>query len=349
VAQAVFLTLALKAKDLRADVSWPGWLFTTTRYIVNLSFAALLLRGVRLRDDDLVEEPVCAYDPAMDAFPRTTVGGRSISRLIAGSNWVLGYSHTTRAKDNWIKEHNRNRKRIADILEVFMRHGVDTVLGQINDDVWYEGVLETEQRTGKKAVIVTTPHFPLSPETLTRGFVGDDVERVLELGAARGAVYCLPHQATTDAMVDRVTRQLRQMDTLCRRIRAHGMIPGLSTHMPETLIYADETNLDVATYIQIYNSMGFLMQIEVDWVMRSIQNARHPVITIKPMASGQLRPLQGLTFVWNTIRPQDMVCAGCMTPDEAKELIDMSLAILDRRGYSGDLQETRSKASVKAR
>ena len=28
--------------------------------------------------------------------------------------------------------------------------------------------------------------------------------------------------------------------------------------------------LDVETYIQIYNSMGFLMQIEVDWVQRII-------------------------------------------------------------------------------
>ena len=46
------------------------------------------------------------------------------------------------------------------------------------------------------------------------------------------------------------------------------MIPGLSTHMPETPIYADESGLDVDTYISIYNAMGFLMQIEVDWVQR---------------------------------------------------------------------------------
>ena len=60
-------------------------------------------------------------------------------------------------------------------------------------------------------------------------------------------------------MVDRVTRSVRKVDTLCAKIRQHGMIPGLSTHMPEALVYADETGLDVETYIQIYNSMGFLM------------------------------------------------------------------------------------------
>jgi hypothetical protein len=65
------------------------------------------------------------------------------------------------------------------------------------------------------------------------------------------------------------------------------------------------------------------------------------------MAAGQLRPLQGLTFVWNTIRPQDMVTVGTMTPKEAAEVIEISLAILERRETTVQLQETRSKVSVK--
>ena len=81
-----------------------------------------------------------------------------------------------------------------------------------------------------------------------------------------GATFCLPHQATTDALCDRTTRTIRGMDKICQMIRARGMIPGLSTHMPESVTYADESGLDVETYIQIYNSMGFLMQVEVDWV-----------------------------------------------------------------------------------
>jgi hypothetical protein len=108
------------------------------------------------------------------------------------------------------------------------------------------------------------------------------------------------------------------MDGLCALMREGGLIPGLSTHMPETPVYADKSRLDVETYIQINNSMEFLMQSEVDWVARCIQNAQKRVITIKPMAAGQLRPLQGLTFVWNAIRPRDMVCARCMTPKEAE-------------------------------
>jgi hypothetical protein len=54
----------------------------------------------------------------MDLFPRTMVGGVSLSRLIIGTNWFLGYSHTSVAKDNFIKTY-QNRQRMAEILTVF--------------------------------------------------------------------------------------------------------------------------------------------------------------------------------------------------------------------------------------
>ena len=125
-----------------------------------------------------------------------------------------------------------------------------------------------------------------------------------------GADFCMPHQMVTDALLDRRDKIIRDLDRYTRMIRDRGMIPGLSTHMPETVPYADAQHADVETYIQIYNAAGFLMQIEVDWVMRIIAAAARPVITIKPMAGGRLMPIVGLAFVWSTIRERDLVCAG---------------------------------------
>ena len=109
------------------------------------------------------------------------------------------------------------------------------------------------------------------------------------------------------------------------------MIPGLSAHMPEVIQYADENEYDAETYIQIYNAIGFMMQIEIETVHRIIWQAKKPVLTIKPMAAGHLNPFVGLNFVWNTIRPQDMVAVGCMTSDEVHEVAEISRAALDRR------------------
>ncbi|MFA6135055.1 MAG: hypothetical protein WC869_13660 [Phycisphaerae bacterium] len=274
-------------------------------------------------------------------FPRTQIESLSVSRMIIGTNWFLGYSHTSAAKDQHIKS-NMTVAKIADVLEVFLERGVDTIIGLIAHPTMKDAVDEAQQRTGKKIIVISSPAFNCgdSPEALS------EAERSIERVAKLGSAVCLPHTCTTDALVDVRTRKIRNMDLYCQMIRRHGMIPGLSTHMPEAPVYADESGLDVATYIQIYNAAGFLMHVEIDWVHRLIWKARHPVITIKPMAAGRLLPLVGLGFAWATIRDQDMVAVGTMTPDEARECIDISLSILDRRSNTVELQETRSKQTV---
>ena len=124
------------------------------------------------------------------------------------------------------------------------------------------------------------------------------------------------------------------------------MIPGLSTHMPEVVTIADKTGVDVETYIQIYNAAGFLMQVEADWVMDIIKNAAKPVMTIKPLAAGRLLPVVGLAFVWNTIRPIDLVKVGTTTPGEAREVIEISLDLLSSQVPDYELQRTRGKKSL---
>ncbi len=276
----------------------------------------------------------------MDEFPRTNVGDVSVSRLIAGSNWFLGYSHTSAAKDQFIKSY-QTREKISDVLAVFFERGVDTVMGP-PVPLLYEAIREAEDRTGRKAVRIITPWFNLLPG----GPAELEPERVFDECAANGADFCMPHQAMTDALLDRMYNVIRDIDRYTGMIRERGMVPGLSTHMPETIVVADKTGVDVETYIQIYNAAGFMMPLEADWVMRIIKNARKPVMTIKPLAAGRLLPPVGLAFSWNTIRDQDMVAVGATTPDEAREVIDLSLDFLNRRLPENVLQKTRSKRSV---
>jgi hypothetical protein len=207
-----------------------------------------------------------------------------------------------------------------------------------------DAIQDAEQHAGCECIRIATPTLNIKDGQAAV----DESARIIEAHAKIGSHFCMPHQCTTDALVDRRLRRITGMERYLKMIRDNGMIPGLSTHMPETPIYADETNLDVATYIQIYNAAGFLMQIEVDWVHRMIWQRKHPVMTIKPMAAGRLMPLVGMAFVWATLRDVDMVTVGTYTPDEAKELIEMSLSLLERRSSNVQLQKTRSKESVLA-
>ena len=275
----------------------------------------------------------------MTEFPRTSVGGVSLPRMMIGSNWFLGYSHTSLAKDHFIKEY-QSRERIAEVLVVFLEHGIDAVMAPLSQHL-EDAIREAEDRTGRRMIRILTPTFNIQP-----GGPAEDDPEVVRSVPGLGATFCLPHQCVTDALLDRMQSVIRDIDKYTRMIRERGMIPGLSTHMPETVVYADKTGADVETYIQLYNAAGFLMQVEADWVMRIIRNAHKPVMTIKPLAAGKLLPVVGLAFVWNTIREQDMVTVGTTTPDEAREVIELSLDLLDRRLPDNPLQQTRSKKSL---
>ncbi|MCK5527982.1 MAG: hypothetical protein KAJ05_12590, partial [Candidatus Latescibacteria bacterium] len=273
-------------------------------------------------------------------FPRTEVGGISLSRLLMGTNWFLGYSHTSKAKDRFIKTY-QTRRNIADILTVFMSAGVDAIMG-MPEPILRDAIADAQDRTGREAKLILTPLFNILPG----GPPEDEPERVFDRCKELGATFCMPHQCVTDRLIDRMHNSIRDMDRYTGMIRERDMIPGLSTHMPEAVTISDATGADVETYIQLYNAAGFLMQVEADWVMRIIKNAKKPVMTIKPLAAGRLLPPVGLAFVWNTIRDQDMVTIGTTTPDEAKEVIDLSLDFLNRRLPDNELQTTRSKKSL---
>jgi len=268
------------------------------------------------------------------------VGGVSVPRLICGSNWLLGFSHTSRAKDRFIKELFDTPAKAAKVVEVFARHGCNAFMGGQND--FCRQVLdEVEQRTGVKMIWITTPSCE-NPDDL------DSWKRSVEECKKLGGTFCFPHQCITDPRIDRAHNGFfPQLHAYLKVVREMGLIPGLSSHMPEAVTCADACGADVEAYIQIYNAAGFLCQVETDWLQLIIQNAKKPVMTIKPLAAGRLLPPTGLALVWNTIRECDMVTVGTMSPYEAEEVIEISLAQLEHRNAKVELQFTRSKKSLR--
>ena len=124
------------------------------------------------------------------------------------------------------------------------------------------------------------------------------------------------------------------------------MIPGVSTHRPETVVVCDTRPYDVETYIQILNVAGFLMPVETDWCARVVRNAERPVLCIKPLAAGRVLPPTGFKWSYDNCKPEDAVVAGFMSPEEVNEDIDICLEILTGAKRDESLQVTRSKRSI---
>lgn len=261
-------------------------------------------------------------------FQRTNVGGISVSRLIIGTNWIAGYSHRSASADQMIKDKHCAPETITPMLDVFMNHGVDTMMAPfgMNPHI-VEAIRRTEDKFGREMIMVDTPVINVDDNAAAR----KEAEQIIKECANRGAKICLIHHYSAEQLVNKNKRTIERLDDYTKMIRDAGMVPGLSAHMPELIVYSDENGYDVETYIQIYNCMGFLMQVEIEAVAAIIRGAKKPVMTIKPLAAGRTTPFVGLNFSWATIRDCDMVTLGCFNEREAAEDIEISLAALERR------------------
>ncbi|MBQ7916756.1 MAG: hypothetical protein IJ315_08270 [Firmicutes bacterium] len=265
----------------------------------------------------------------MTQFPRTEVGGISLPRMLAGSNWILGYSHTGPAADNMIKSHHADPENVSALMNAYMQYGIDAVMAPTFDEngSLRKGMRITEEKFNKPMIQIVTPKINVDDSPQARA----EAEATIKKCAQDGGKICLIHHAAAEQLVNKNKQTMDRLHDYLYMIREHGMIPGLSAHMPELVQYSDLNEYDVETYIQIYNCMGFLMQIEVEGVNAVIWNAKKPVMSIKSMAAGRCTPFVGLTFSYATLRPCDMVTLGAFTPQEVHEDVEIALATLEHR------------------
>lgn len=261
------------------------------------------------------------------SFPRTEVAGVSLPRMLIGSNWISGYSHTSPAADKQITTKYADPHKVADLIEAYLEYDINAIMGIFDPGPMLDGIHEAEDRTGKKVILIDTPILNVDDSAEGRA----KAEARIALSEKVGSTFCFPHHSCAEQLVNKNISALPRLPDYLDMIRQHGMIPGLSAHMPELILYSDLNGYDVQTYVQIYNCMGFLMQVEVEYINKVIWEAKKPVMTIKSMAAGRCSPFVGLSFSFSTIRPCDMVTLGAYEPNEVHEDVEIALAAIEHR------------------
>ncbi len=264
-------------------------------------------------------------------------------RMIMGINWLFGYSHTGAAADEGIRLKYQKPEDFLPVFKAYLDKGVDAIMGPISrHELGLSAIRYAEQKLGKRIIIIDTPALNVDDTAEARREARDAIRRSKEAGAT----FTLVFHESAEQLVNKNKREITRLPDYLYMIREEGMIPGLSAHMPELVTYSDANGYDVETYIQIFNCMGFMMQVEVESVARIIHNAKKPVMTIKPMAAGRVTPYIGLTFSWNAIRDCDMVTVGAGSAREAEEDIEISLAALEHRFPNLDARSSPVKQAV---
>ncbi len=272
----------------------------------------------------------------MNSLPMTNIGGIDVSIVTCGTNPFNGFSHFTKARDEFMRAHFTVERQV-EVLEACRQQGINAILGPTAESN-YEAIQEHERQTGYKWIWMCTPG----------GDKWQDVIPGIKWCADHGAQICMPHQGFTDNNLIASENRIDGAPEILQAIRDHGMIPGWSTHRPETIIVTDANEYDCEAYILPYNSTGFLCAVETDWTGKVIREAKKPVVCIKPLGAGRIMPHTGLTFVLNTNKPTDTVAIGFMGPMEVEEDLEIIHGILEHRSADVELQYTRSKQSLVA-
>ncbi len=267
-------------------------------------------------------------------FPMTELGGVAISRLMIGTNTFHGFSHFSKARSDWLKRYF-TPERIYEVVKFCAEQGLNATIAGVRPD-YAEILRQVEKDTGRHIYYIGTP----------AGATLEELKRGIDEAADIGCEFCWPHTSWTDVRILKQENRIVDAPEAIDYIRRRGMIPGWSTHRPETIVVSDAAGYDVAGYVQIFNSTGFLCAVETDWMRRIIRNAAHPVVSIKPLAAGRIMPPTGLSYVYGNLRPIDTVAIGMLSVEEAAEDIEIARQCIAAVSPETELQYSRSKASV---
>ena len=174
---------------------------------------------------------------ANDLFPRTTVGGVSVSRMIIGTNWMLGWSHRTPSADHQIKARFPDGESAWPMLSAFLDNGVDTIMGMMQQEkVMQDAVNYAQEKSGKKIIVVDTPIVNVDDNPTARA----QAREVIRKSREAGSTFCLLHHSCVEQLVNKNKHEITRLDDYTSMIREEGMIPGLSAHMPEIVLYSED-------------------------------------------------------------------------------------------------------------
>lgn len=268
-------------------------------------------------------------------MPRIKLGRHDVSRLVVGSNTMLGHSHLTRLVSQMMSEYF-TVDRMADFLVHCTRLGINTFQSSYNEKL--DRALRTFRDRGGQIQWVCLASRELLSERRALKKVIDDHRPI---GVAH-------HGGPTDRHYRAGT--MERVYEFCKMVRDLGVLAGISTHNPEILRYVEHQNWDFDFYmaschyltrtrdelkeklghVLVPNNQETYLEGDPPAMCAAVRQTRQPVLVYKILAAGRYcnSPEQvtaRFRFAFENIKPTDAVIVGMYPQIEDQARINADL------------------------
>ena len=245
------------------------------------------------------------------------IGNVSFSKVICGTNPFYGHSHFSEARD-------------AEYLGRFDDEAIERTIAQCID----LGVNTVESCGNERIIAIlsrlregrTDPiHFVGSTRIDETSEIKSHQEKLAFLIENRADI-CVVHAQYVDR--PRKGDSIGGLARLVEEIHAAGLLAGVSTHRVETVELCESQGYGIDTYLFPLNLSGFVYpgykgRETVQDRAEIVRGVPKPFILIKALAAGRIPPEEGLQFVAENSKPNDLISVGFGTGEEVTESVQL--------------------------
>jgi len=265
-------------------------------------------------------------NPTGNPLPEVTLGSHRISRLIVGSNQMLGYSHLSELVSQMMSEYF-TEDRIASFLRHCEEVGIKTF--QSSFDPKLDRALKKYREAGGKLQWIC----------LANNDEFTDDPSMKALISTHHPIAIVHHGGRTDTFFR--NKNMDPVKEYLKRVRDHGVLVGLSTHNPAVPVFVEENHWDIDLFMtclhrvtrtpdELKTQMGYetvgepFFKEDPPAMCKVIRQVKKPCLAFKILAAGRYCGSDQETesrfqFAFENIKKTDAVIVGMfpMLSDQA--------------------------------
>lgn len=243
------------------------------------------------------------------------IGNLAFSKVQCGTNAFWGHSHFSEARNaEYLGRFN------DEMIERTIRQGLALGINSV-ESCLNERIVSILTKLRQQS---TTPiRFIGSTRVDETSSIKSHQQKVAALIGNRADI-CVVHAQFVDR--PRKGGAIDGLRPLIDQIHEAGLLAGISTHRVETVELCEEQNYGIDTYLFPLNLSGFVYPgFEGKDTLQDrvcmVRSVAKPFILIKVLAAGRIPPEEGLHFIAENSKPNDLISIGFGGLEEVVETI----------------------------